>query len=229
MMYFYTYCLNNPYKTLKEFFWEEPCGFRVTRALLMNKDYNPDDPESAILPDVTKCIQWYLRNNGNIEFEDFKDFIDRVCTCPKSTYPEPLFDRKDYDALEIRYLLNGEKYRIVFTKKILYPMYSVEEVESVSRRKILGADMSKDGEEDDIRYRVLKYMGPKYNFYGDLDFIQFRCNWIYPSDDENSDGILKIIDGFGKKHEYNLSEKTVIDWKVFSKGFSLDNFKDKSS
>ena len=119
--------------------------------------------------------------------------------------------------LEIRYLYNGTKFRAVFDdfNNIKWPLYP-EEFDNVGpRKRIISATSifkppnSDETIECDITQRVLKYMGPYFDFHTCAGKMKWR--WIFPYT-EFYTMKLKIIDIYGKTHLIDLEENPNIEW-----------------
>lgn len=124
--------------------------------------------------------------------------------------------------IEVRYVINGKKYRIVFVDKIKWPIYSDERT---SIRRVVSATLGTSEEDslnENVTNQVKKYMGPHNNFYLDVDHVSFP-HTFFPErdfdDDVDNPIFLRIIDSCGKTSVYNLSERNQLKW---NENFTLD-------
>ncbi len=133
---------------------------------------------------------------------------------------------KEGDYVQINYWMNNEIYSVMYTEKIVFPVYTPEEIEKhpATEKKIktsyLKLKENKDKQED-CKDIIMSYSGPKHNFYTDKENIKdtlIKDVFVEYSKDKYTD--LVIIDQFDKEHNINFKEDEKILWNT---SFSLSS------
>lgn len=128
------------------------------------------------------------------------------------------FERKDENLLDniytpdykfsvIKYSVNDSIFKFInYKKTIHFPMY-----ETISNpifiRKICNAFIRVDNKEYMVTKLFSQFMGPKYNFYKDLDLEMNLDDILLTSSiklPEYKNGIVEIYDNLGAVHTYEL-------------------------
>ncbi len=133
---------------------------------------------------------------------------------------------KEGDYVQINYWMNNEIYSVMYADKIVFPVYTSEEIEKhpATEKKIktsyLKLKENKDKQED-CKDIIMSYSGPKHNFYTDKENIKdtlIKDVFVeYPEDKYSN---LYIIDQFDKEHIIDYKENEKILWNT---SFSLSS------
>ena len=133
---------------------------------------------------------------------------------------------KEGDYVQINYWMNNEIYSVMYTEKIVFPVYTPEEIEKhpATEKKIKTSYLrlkDKKEKQEDCKNIIISYSGPKHNFYSDKENIKdtlIKDVFVdYPKDKYTD---LVIIDQFDKEHIINYKEKEKILWNT---SFSLSS------
>ena len=133
---------------------------------------------------------------------------------------------KEGDYVQINYWMNNEIYSVMYTDKIVFPIYTPEEIEKhpATEKKIktsyLKLKANKEKQED-CKDIIMSYSGPKHNFYGDKENIKdtlIKDVFVEYPEDKYTD--LVIIDQFDKEHTIKYKEDEKIIWNT---SFSLSS------
>ena len=133
---------------------------------------------------------------------------------------------KEGEYVQINYWMNNEIYSVMYTEKIVFPVYTPEEIEKhpATEKKIKTSYLrlkEKKGKQEDCKDIIMSYSGPKHNFYTDKENIKntlIKDVFVdYPKDKYTD---LVIIDQFDKEHIINYKEDEKIIWNT---SFSLSS------
>lgn len=133
---------------------------------------------------------------------------------------------KEGDYVQINYWMNNEIYSVMYTDKIVFPVYTPEEIEKhpATEKKIktsyLKLKANKEKQED-CKDIIMSYSGPKHNFYADKENIKntlIKDVFVEYPKDKYTD--LVIIDQFDKEHTIKYKEDEKIIWNT---SFSLSS------
>ena len=133
---------------------------------------------------------------------------------------------KEGDYVQINYWMNNEIYSVMYTDKIVFPVYTKEEIEKhpATEKKIKTSYLKlkeKKEKQEDCKDIIMSYSGPKHNFYTDKENIKdtlIKDVFVdYPKDKYTD---LVIIDQFDKEHTIKYKENEKIIWNT---SFSLSS------
>jgi hypothetical protein len=133
---------------------------------------------------------------------------------------------KEGDYVQINYWMNNEVYSVMYTDKIVFPVYTTEEMEKhpATEKKIKTSYLKlkeKKEKQEDCKDIIMSYSGPKDNFYTDKENIKdtlIKDVFVdYPKDKYTD---LVIIDQFDKEHNIKYKENEKIIWNT---SFSLSS------
>ena len=129
-------------------------------------------------------------------------------------------DKVDY--LQINYWMNNELFSVMYTDKVVFPVYTPEEIEKhpETEKKIKASFVKKDDEQMSCSDTVLAYSGPKNNFYSDkkevktatVEDVFFDDPELFEYDE------LVVVDQYDKKHTILMNKTEKILWNT---SFSL--------
>ena len=133
---------------------------------------------------------------------------------------------KEGDYIQINYWMNNEIYSVMYADKIVFPVYTPEEIEKhpATEKKIKTSYLKlKENKEkqEDCKDIIMSYSGPKHNFYTDKENIKdtlIKDVFVEYPEDKYTD--LVIIDQFDKEHNINFKEDEKILWNT---SFSLSS------
>ena len=133
---------------------------------------------------------------------------------------------KEGDYVQINYWMNNEIYSVMYTNKIVFPVYTPEEIEKhpATEKKIKTSYLrlkEKKEKQEDCKDIIMSYSGPKHNFYGDKENIKdtlIKDVFVEYPEDKYTD--LVIIDQFDKEHTIKYKEDEKIIWNT---SFSLSS------
>ena len=133
---------------------------------------------------------------------------------------------KEGDYIQINYWMNNEIYSVMYADKIVFPVYTPEEIEKhpATEKKIKTSYLKlKENKEkqEDCKDIIMSYSGPKHNFYSDKENIKdtlIKDVFVEYPKDKYTD--LVIIDQFDKEHIINYKENEKILWNT---SFSLSS------
>ena len=122
--------------------------------------------------------------------------------------------------------MNNEIYSVMYADKIVFPVYTPEEIEKhpATEKKIKTSYLKlKENKEkqEDCKDIIMSYSGPKHNFYSDKENIKdtlIKDVFVEYPKDKYTD--LVIIDQFDKEHIINYKENEKILWNT---SFSLSS------
>ena len=133
---------------------------------------------------------------------------------------------KEGDYVQINYWFNNEIYSVMYTDKIIFPVYTPEEIEKhpATEKKIKTSYLKlkdKKEKQEDCKDIIMSYSGPKHNFYTDKENIKdtlIKDVFVdYPKDKYIN---LCIVDQFDKEHIISYKENEKIIWNT---SFSLSS------
>ena len=133
---------------------------------------------------------------------------------------------KEGDYVQINYWMNDEIYSVMYTDKIIFPVYTPEEIEKhpATEKKIKTSYLKlkeKKEKQEDCKDIIMSYSGPKHNFYGDKENIKdtlIKDVFVEYPEDKYTD--LVIIDQFDKEHTIKYTKNEKIIWNT---SFSLSS------
>jgi len=133
---------------------------------------------------------------------------------------------KEGDYVQINYWMNNEIYSVMYTDKIVFPVYTKEEIEKhpATEKKIKTSYLrlkEKKEKQEDCKDIIMSYSGPKHNFYGDKENIKdtlIKDVFVEYPEDKYTD--LVIIDQFDKEHTIKYKKDEKIIWNT---SFSLSS------
>tara|TARA_B100001063_G_C16778516_1_gene568171 strand:+ start:13034 stop:13711 length:678 start_codon:yes stop_codon:yes gene_type:complete len=133
---------------------------------------------------------------------------------------------KEGDYVQINYWMNNEIYSVMYTNKIVFPVYTPEEIEKhpATEKKIKTSYLKlKENKEkqEDCKDIIMNYSGPKHNFYTDKENIKdtlIKDVFVEYPEDKYTD--LVIIDQFDKEHTIKYKKDEKIIWNT---SFSLSS------
>ena len=133
---------------------------------------------------------------------------------------------KEGDYVQINYWMNNEIYSVMYTNKIVFPVYTKEEIEKhpATEKKIKTSYLrlkEKKEKQEDCKDIIMSYSGPKHNFYGDKENIKdtlIKDVFVEYPEDKYTD--LVIIDQFDKEHTIKYKKDEKIIWNT---SFSLSS------
>jgi hypothetical protein len=128
---------------------------------------------------------------------------------------------KEGDYVQINYWMNNEIYSVMYTDKIVFPVYTPEEIEKhpATEKKIKTSYLKLKEQKEDCKDIIMSYSGPKHNFYGDKENIKdtlIKDVFVEYPEDKYTD--LVIVDQFDKEHIISYKENEKIIWNT---SFSL--------
>ena len=133
---------------------------------------------------------------------------------------------KEGEYVQINYWMNNEVYSVMYTDKIVFPVYNTEEIEKhpATEKKIKTSYLKlkeKKEKQEDCKDIIMSYSGPKHNFYSDKENIKdtlIKDVFVnYPKDKYKD---LCIVDQFDKEHIISYKENEKIIWNT---SFSLSS------
>ncbi len=133
---------------------------------------------------------------------------------------------KEGDYVQFNYWMNNEIYSVMYTDKIVFPIYTPEEIEKhpATEKKIKTSYLKlkeKKEKQEDCKDIIMSYSGPKHNFYSDKENIKdtlIKDVFVdYPKEKYTD---LVIIDQFDKEHIIKYKENEKIIWNT---SFSLSS------
>jgi hypothetical protein len=133
---------------------------------------------------------------------------------------------KEGEYVQINYWLNNEVYSVMYTDKIVFPVYTPEEIKKhpATEKKIKTSYLKlkeKKEKQEDCKDIIMSYSGPKHNFYSDKENIKdtlIKDVFVdYPKDKYSN---LCIVDQFDKEHIISYKENEKIIWNT---SFSLSS------
>lgn len=129
-------------------------------------------------------------------------------------------DKVDY--LQINYWMNNEIFSVMYTDKVVFPVYTQEEIEKhpETEKKIKASFVKKDDEQMNCSDTILAYSGPKNNFYSDKKEVKTATVEDVFFDDLDLLGYdeLVVVDQYDKKHTILMKKTEKILWNT---SFSL--------
>ena len=129
-------------------------------------------------------------------------------------------DKVDY--LQINYWMNNELFSVMYTDKVVFPVYTPEEIEKhpETEKKIKASFVKKDDEQMNCSDTVLAYSGPKNNFYSDKKEVKTATvEDVFFDDPELLEyDELVVVDQYDKKHTILMNKTEKILWNT---SFSL--------
>ena len=133
---------------------------------------------------------------------------------------------KEGDYVQINYWMNNEIYSVMYTNKIVFPVYTPEEIEKhpATEKKIKTSYLrlkEKKEKQEDCKDIIMSYSGPKHNFYTDKENIKdtlIKDVFVEYPEDKYTD--LVIIDQFDKEHTIKYKKDEKIIWNT---SFSLSS------
>lgn len=153
-----------------------------------------------------EIVKETFTNKKGIQFVDFL----RLCSESGSNFK---YDANLTYELEVNYTFDRKQYKIFYSNdknnEIKFPVYSESEMakadvdNSIISAEIVRDDIGKGG--IDIGDVILKYAGPKGNFYDDSDFVVLKSWLKYSGIDEESK--ISIMDIEGNTFEFNDEDK----------------------
>jgi hypothetical protein len=129
-------------------------------------------------------------------------------------------DKVDY--LQINYWMNNEIFSVMYTDKVVFPVYTQEEIEKhpETEKKIKASFVKKDGEQMNCSDTILAYSGPKNNFYSDKKEVKTATvkDVFFDDLDLLEYDELVVVDQYDKKHTILMKKTEKILWNT---SFSL--------
>lgn len=129
-------------------------------------------------------------------------------------------DKVDY--LQINYWMNNELFSVMYTDKVVFPVYTPEEIEKhpETEKKIKASFVKKDDEQISCSDTILAYSGPKNNFYSDKQEVKTATvEDVFFDDPELLEyDELVVVDQYDKKHTILMNKTEKILWNT---SFSL--------
>lgn len=129
-------------------------------------------------------------------------------------------DKVDY--LQINYWMNNELFSVMYTDKVVFPVYTSEEIEKhpETEKKIKASYVKKDDEQMICSDTVLAYSGPKNNFYSDKKVVKIATveDVFFDDLDLLEYDELVVVDQYDKKHTFLMNKTEKILWNT---SFSL--------
>jgi len=129
-------------------------------------------------------------------------------------------DKVDY--LQINYWMNNEIFSVMYTDKVVFPVYTPEEIEKhpETEKKIKASFVKKDDKQMNCSDTVLVYSGPKNNFYSDKKEVKTATiEDVFFDDPELLEyDELVVVDQYDKKHTILMNKTEKILWNT---SFSL--------
>ncbi len=129
-------------------------------------------------------------------------------------------DKVDY--LQINYWMNNEIFSVMYTDKVVFPVYTPEEIKKhpETEKKIKASFVKKDDKQMNCSDTVLVYSGPKNNFYSDKKEVKTATiEDVFFDDPELLEyDELVVVDQYDKKHTILMNKTEKILWNT---SFSL--------
>ena len=133
---------------------------------------------------------------------------------------------KEGDYVQINYWMNNEIYSVMYNNKIVFPVYTPEEIDKhpATEKKIKTSYLrlkEKKEKQEDCKDIIMSYSGPKHNFYTDKENIKdtlIKDVFVEYPEDKYTD--LVIIDQFDKEHTIKYKKDEKIIWNT---SFSLSS------
>ena len=129
-------------------------------------------------------------------------------------------DKVDY--LQINYWMNNEIFSVMYTDKVVFPVYTPEEIEKhpETEKKIKASFVKKDDKQMNCSDTVLVYSGPKNNFYSDKKEVKTATieDVFFDDPDLLDYDELVVVDQYDKKHTILMNKTEKILWNT---SFSL--------
>lgn len=129
-------------------------------------------------------------------------------------------DKVDY--LQINYWMNNEIFSVMYTDKVVFPVYTPEEIEKhpETEKKIKASFVKKDDEQMSCSDTILAYSGPKNNFYSDKKEVKTATvkDVFFDDLDLLEYDELVVVDQYDKKHTILMKKTEKILWNT---SFSL--------
>ena len=157
--------------------------------------------------------------NVTLKYKNIKSYLGK-----DSVEVKKMGDKVDY--LQINYWMNNEIFSVMYTDKVVFPVYTPEEVKKhpATEKKIKTSYLKlkdKKEEKENCKDIIMSYSGPKHNFYTDKENVKDTLIkdvfYDYPKDNYTD---LVIIDQFNKEHIISYKEKEKILWNT---SFSLSS------
>ena len=118
-------------------------------------------------------------------------------------------DKVDY--LQINYWMNNELFSVMYTDKVVFPVYTPEEIEKhpETEKKIKASFVKKDDKQMNCSDTVLVYSGPKNNFYSDKKEVKTATieDVFFDDPDLLEYDELVVVDQYDKKHTILMNKK----------------------
>jgi len=129
-------------------------------------------------------------------------------------------DKVDY--LQINYWMDNEIFSVMYTDKVVFPVYTPEEIEKhpETEKKIKASFVKKDDEQMSCSDTILAYSGPKNNFYSDKKEVKTATvkDVFFDDLDLLEYDELVVVDQYDKKHTILMKKTEKILWNT---SFSL--------
>lgn len=140
------------------------------------------------------------------------DFVDFLELCAQSGSNFQYDPALEYE-LEVNYTFDRKQYKIFYSNdensKIKFPVYSESEMANADdENSIISAQIIRENTDQggiDIDDLILKFAGPKGNFYADTEFV-VKKSWLNFSGIDGHSRIL-IMDLSGENYIFEQSDK----------------------
>lgn len=143
-----------------------------------------------------EIVKETFTNKKSIEFDEFL----RMCTEEGSNFK---YDPNLEYELEVNYTFDRKQYKIFYSNnendKIKFPIYSESEMANADmNNSIISAQIIRENDDQggiEIDELMLKFAGPKGNFYDDSDFV-VKKSWLkFSGIDDHSKVLIMDLEG----------------------------------
>lgn len=204
----------------------ETTSKNIHDSLLTNLKFETksSQPLDGNISDITSNFKSLFYDIGNIDC-NFYDFLCYKNEKDEYYFPEDYkFGNENFKhnmRLEVRYVLNSNAYRIVYSthhnKKVVFPPYEIqdEQIACGPKRTVIEATLTdtRNNNTTNVLRRIKKYMG-YLNDFGNKHKYFLNKEWLFPFVEKEDKQYFKcnIEDSFGDSHEFSLNDKSILKW-----------------